>query len=78
MRYGRFGPEEDLQSVWGLVDGWVAELRDRLGYVNCKDLTSLNLKTREGLREYSAKVRDYTCADRIRFAIEKGAEMLQE
>ena len=56
----------------GLVDGCVADLRDRLGYVNCRDLTSLNLKTREGLREYSAKVHDYTCLDRIRYAVRKG------
>jgi len=46
--------------------------------VNCRDLTSLNLKTKEGLNEYFAKVHDYTCADRIRFAVKKGVEILQE
>ena len=78
MRYGRFSPEEDLQSVWNMVDRYVSEFRERFRYVNCRDLTGLNLKTEEGLKEYFAKVHDYICADRIRFAIKKVAEMLQE
>jgi len=78
MRYGRSSPEEDLQSVWDMVDRYVSEFRERFGYVNCRDLTGLNLKTKEGLKEYFAKVHDYTCADRIRFAIEKGIGILQK
>ena len=78
IKYGRSSPEEDPTPVWSMVDRYVAEFRDKFGYVNCRDLTSLNLKTEEGLKEYFAKVHDYTCADRIRFAVKKGVEILQQ
>ena len=78
VKYGRSSPEEGPQPVWNMVDRYVSEFRERFGYVNCRDLTGLNLKAKEGLKEYFAKVHDYICADRIRFAVKKGAEMLQE
>jgi len=39
-----------------MVDKYVAEFRERFGHVNCRQLTGLDLKTREGLREYFARV----------------------
>ena len=78
MKYGRTSPEENPQPVWEMVDRYVAEFKDRFGYVNCGELTGLNLKTKEGLREYFAKVHDYACAARIRFAVEKALEILEK
>lgn len=54
----------------------MAEFKDKFGYVNCRQLTGLDLKTKEGLKEYFAKVHDYTCAERLKFAVEKGVEIL--
>jgi hypothetical protein len=59
-----------------MVNDYVGEFRDRFGYVNCRELTGLDIKTKEGLKEYYARVHDYSCADRIRFAVSKGVEML--
>ena len=59
------------------VDKYVAEFKDRFGYVNCRQLKGLNLNTKEGLQEYYAKVHDYTCAERIKFAVEKALEILE-
>ncbi|MDH5794791.1 MAG: C-GCAxxG-C-C family protein [Candidatus Bathyarchaeota archaeon] len=78
MKHGRSSPEEDPTPVWSMVDRYVAEFRERFGFVNCRDLTSLNLKTKEGLKEYFAKVHDYTCTGRIRFAVRNGVEILQK
>jgi len=78
IKYGRTSPEECPQPVWNMVDEYVAEFADKFGYVNCKQLTGLNLKTKEGLKEYFAKVHDYSCAARIRFAVQKALEILQE
>jgi len=78
MKYGRTSPEEDPQPVWNMVDKYVAEFKDKFGYVNCRQLTGLNLKTKEGLKEYFAKVHDYACAARIRFAVQKALEILQK
>lgn len=77
MKYGRKSPEENPMPVWDMVDKYVAEFKDRFGYVNCRQLTGLDLKTEEGLKEYYAKVHDYVCAARLRFAVKKTMDILQ-
>ena len=54
----------------------MAEFKEKFGATNCKELTSLNLKTDEGLKEYFTKVHDYACVDRVKFAVQKGLEIL--
>jgi len=76
LKYGRTDAEENPQPVWRMVDQYIAEFKERFGYVNCRQLTGLNLKTREGLKEYFEKVHDYACAERIRFAVKKALEIL--
>lgn len=66
------------QPIWNIVDNYVAEFKEKFGYVNCRQLTGLNLKTKEGLKEYFAKVHDYACAARLKFAVKKAMEILQE
>jgi C_GCAxxG_C_C family probable redox protein len=78
IKYGRTSPEEDPQPIWNMVDKYVAEFRDKFGHVNCRQLTGLDLKTKEGLKEYFAKVHDYACVKRLKFAVEKAIEILQE
>ena len=78
VKFGRNSPEENPQPVWTMVDKYVAEFRDKFGAVNCRELTGLNMKKKEDLKEYFAKVHDYTCADRIRFSVRKGAEILKK
>lgn len=78
IKYGRVSSEENPQPVWNMVDKYIAEFKDRFGYVNCRELTGLDVKTKEGLNEYYAKVHDYACAERIRFAVKKAVEMLKE
>lgn len=76
IRYGRTSPEECPQPVWNMVDSYVTEFREEFGGVNCRELTGLDVKTAEGRKEYFAKVHDYACADRIRYAIQKAAQLL--
>jgi len=78
LKYGRASPEESPKPVWDIVDKYVAEFKDRFGAVNCRQLTGLNLKTEEGLKEYYAKVHDYACVERLKFAVEKAVEILPE
>jgi len=78
LKHGRTSTEDNPQPVWNMVDKYVAEFKDKFGYVNCRQLTGLDLKTKEGLKEYYVKVHDYTCADRIRFAVKKALEILQQ
>jgi len=78
MKYGRTNLEENPQPVWDMVDKYMSEFRERFGYVNCRQITGLNLKTEERLKEYFARVHDYACTARIRFAVKKAIEILQE
>jgi len=77
IKYGRTSPEENPQPVWNMVDKYVAEFKDRWGAVTCRELTGLNVKTVEGMREYLRSVHDYACAERIKFAVKKALEILQ-
>jgi len=78
IKYGRTSPEENPQPVWNMVDKYVAEFKERFGYVNCRQLTGLDLKTEEGLKKYFEKVHDYACVKRLKFAVEKAMEILKE
>ncbi len=77
IKYGRSSPEEDPTPTWNMVDKYVAEFKKRFSYVDCRQLTGLNLKTKDGLKEYFAKVHDYACVERIKFAIEKALKILE-
>jgi len=78
LKYGRTSAEQDPQPIWNIVDKYVAEFKEKFGHVNCRQLTGLNLKTKEGLKEYFEKVHDYACAARIRFAVKKALEILRK
>lgn len=77
IKYGRNSPEENPKPVWDMADKYVSEFRERFGAVNCRQLTGLNLKTDEGLKEYFARVHDYECTKRLKFAIEKAMAILK-
>jgi len=62
--------------VWDIMDGYVAIFKDKFGAVNCRQLTGLDMKTKEGLKEYFERVYDYECTERLKFAIEKAIEIL--
>lgn len=76
IRYGRTSPEESPKPVWDIVDKYVAEFKGKFGYLNCRQLTGLDLKTPDGLKEYFAKVHDYARVERLKFAVEKAVEIL--
>lgn len=78
IKYGRRSSEENTQPVWGMMDTYVADFKERFGAVNCRQLTGLNLKTPEGLKEYFARVQDYECAERLKFAVAKAVEVLSK
>ena len=77
IKYGRNKAEENPQLAWNLVDGYVNSFKNKFGGVNCRQLTGLDLKTTEGLKEYYARVHDHECTRRLKFAVEKGAEILK-
>lgn len=77
IKYGRTSAEDNPQPIWNMVDKYVAEFKDKFGAANCRQLTGLNMKKKEDLKEYFAKVHDYACAARIRFAVGKALEILQ-
>jgi len=78
IKYGRNKKEENPQPVWEKVDKYIASFKDKFGAVNCRQLTGLNLKTPEGLKEYYTRVHDYECTKRLKFAVEKAIDILSE
>jgi C_GCAxxG_C_C family probable redox protein len=76
IKHGRSSPEENPEPAWAMMDGYLAAFRERFRFVNCRQLTGLNMKTSEGLREYFARVHDQECTQRLRFAVEKAVEIL--
>jgi len=76
IKYGRDKPEENPEPIWKMMDEYVNAFKKKFGHVNCRQLTGLDLKTSEGLKEYFEKVHDYDCVERLKFAIEKAIEIL--
>lgn len=76
IKYGRKSPEENPKPIWDMMDGYLAAFRERFGAVNCMELTRLNVKTPEGMKEYVERVHDYECTERLKFAVEKAVEIL--
>jgi C_GCAxxG_C_C family probable redox protein len=76
IKYGRGNPEENPEPVWKIMDEYIDCFKKNFSYVNCRQLTGLNLKTPQGLKEYFTKVHDYECTERLKFAIEKAMEIL--
>jgi C_GCAxxG_C_C family probable redox protein len=78
LKYGRKSPEENPKPAWDMADKYVSEFKEKFGALNCRELTGLNIKTPAGFQEYYAKVHDYSCADRIKFAVAKAIEILEK
>jgi hypothetical protein len=52
--------------------------KQRFRYTTCWDLTGVDVKTPEGLKKYFENIHDYSCAERVRFAVEKTLEILED
>jgi hypothetical protein len=77
IKYGRKSNDENPQATWSRVDEFITAFKERFGATSCRELTGLDIKTAEGFKEYYRSVHDYACTERIKFAIEKAAELLK-
>ncbi len=75
--YGRKTSKENPQKTWSKVDKFVEAFKQKWGAVTCRELTSLDVKTPEGMKEYLKSVHDYACTERIKFAVKKAVELLE-
>ena len=55
----RTSPDQSPKPVWDMADAYLIDFREKFGAVNCRELTHLDVKTPEGLKEYFARVHDY-------------------
>ncbi len=78
MKYGRSNPEENPQPAWNIIDEYLAAFKGKFGAFNCRELTGVNVKTPEGWQKYITEIHDYKCPDRLKFAVEKGIEILSK
>jgi C_GCAxxG_C_C family probable redox protein len=78
IKYGRTSPEESPQQAWNMIDGYLAAFKEKFGAFNCRELTGVNVKTPEGWQKYITEIHDYKCTDRLKFAVEKGIEILSK
>lgn len=78
MKYGRKSSSENPQIVWSRVDSLIEAFKKRFGATSCRELTGLDIKTAEGFKEYYESVHDYACTERVKFAVEKATELLEQ
>jgi C_GCAxxG_C_C family probable redox protein len=76
IKYGRISKEESPEPTWKLMDGYITAFKNKFGHLNCRQLTGLDLKTKEGLEEYFARVHDYECTERLKFAVSTALRIL--
>jgi C_GCAxxG_C_C family probable redox protein len=77
IKYGRKGSEESPQATWSRVNKFIEAFKERWGATTCRELTRLDVKTPEGMKEYLRIVHDYACTERVKFAIQKAIELLE-
>ena len=75
-KYGRSTKEESPEPAWKMMDAYITTFKEKFGHLNCRQLTGLNLKTQEGLKEYFTRVHDFECTERLKFAISTALEIL--
>jgi C_GCAxxG_C_C family probable redox protein len=75
-KYGRTAKEESPEPAWKLMDEYITAFKDKFGHLNCRQLTGLNLKTKEGTKEYFTRVHDFECTERLKFAVDRAIEIL--
>jgi C_GCAxxG_C_C family probable redox protein len=78
LKHGRNGNDENPTALWGKVDGFLADFKGRWGAVTCLELTGLDVKTADGMKEYLRSVHDYACTERVKYAVGKAIELLLE
>jgi len=77
IKYGRKSSEENPQATWSRVNKFIEAFKERWGAVTCRELTRLDVKTPEGMKEYLKSVHDYACTERVKFAVKKAIELLE-
>ena len=77
IKYGRRNNEENPQAAWSRVNKFIEGFKERWGAVTCRELTHLDVKTAEGMKEYLKSVHDYACTERVKFAVKKATELLE-
>ena len=77
IRRGRRTRNENPQLAWSKVDEFIKAFKNRWGAVTCRELTGLDIKTAEGLKEYYKNIHDYACTERVKFAVEKSIKLLE-
>lgn len=77
IKYGRKNNSENPQVTWSKVDEFIKAFKEKFGATTCRELTGLDIKTAEGLKEYYKNVHDYACTERVKFAVEKAMEILK-
>jgi len=77
LKYGRKSNKENPKDTWKRVDGFIEAFKKKFGAVTCRELTGLDVKTAEGMREYLRSVHDYACTERVKFAVRKAIEILE-
>ncbi len=78
MKYGRVSNKENPQNTWKRVDRFIEAFKSEFGATTCRELTGLNVKTAEGMKEYLRSVHDFACTKRVRFGVRKTIEILEE
>jgi len=78
VKYGRKSNAESPQLTWSKVDEFIKAFKERFGATSCRELTGLDIKTSEGFKKYYESVHDYSCTNRVKFAVQKSIELLQQ
>jgi C_GCAxxG_C_C family probable redox protein len=76
IEQGRDNPEVDPTKTWQMVDKFLDAFKQRFHHITCRELTGVDVKTPEGMKKYVESIHDYACAERVRFAVEKTLEIL--
>jgi C_GCAxxG_C_C family probable redox protein len=79
--YGRSKLEENPMKAWSMGQELVEKFKERFkfdNYPTCREFTGVDMRTAEGMQKYFKEIHDFACTDRVKFAVEKAIEIIEE
>ena len=75
---GRDKPDESRDPCYGAVDQFYRDFEKTFGACRCRELTGVDLRTREGSEVYQARIHKDRCNPIVAWAANKAYQIIQE
>lgn len=78
LALGRDRPQESREPCYGAVDRFHNQFVKAFGTSQCRELTGVDLKTPEGIKEHQDSIRNELCNPIVAWAAKRASQIISE